>query len=373
MPLKICFLDANPLDYQVASPESIPLGGSQSALCYLARALAARGHQVSVLNQTSQPGRHLGVECLNYHGLGPAFWHERDFELVVCLNDYQPLLDLPAGLKARCVFWNQHNLEVEKMDQLSGVVDRLDQVVYVSAWQQLSYQEAYGVPPGIVCPNACPPFYQPLPSVPAGYLAARPGPLTLAYTSTPNRGLSILLAIFPGLRQLFPGLKLKVFSSLKVYQMPAATDAEFSDLYAESATLPGSEYHGSVPQRELAAALRGVHILAYPNVYPETSCIAVIEAMAAGCQIVTSDRGALPETTAGYASLVPFSPDIKDFGVRFFDTLCTALRQWQTQPEAMAAKLQAQSRYTLEIHNWNRQAENWEEMAFRLMAGSSEQ
>lgn len=48
--LRIVFLDPIEWDYVIDTPRVRPLGGSQSALCYLAEELAKRGHAVALYN-----------------------------------------------------------------------------------------------------------------------------------------------------------------------------------------------------------------------------------------------------------------------------------------------------------------------------------
>src|SRR5262245_21642903 len=64
-PLSMRLLLVDPIDwdYNLESVYQRPLGGSQSAFCYLAEALAHRGHQVTFLTNTSQPGLYRGVGC----------------------------------------------------------------------------------------------------------------------------------------------------------------------------------------------------------------------------------------------------------------------------------------------------------------------
>src|ERR1700752_3032210 len=63
--VRIAFLDSQKLDYTADTPYRQPLGGSQSALCYLAAELARLGHEVVVLNATTTPGQYRGVQFCN--------------------------------------------------------------------------------------------------------------------------------------------------------------------------------------------------------------------------------------------------------------------------------------------------------------------
>jgi glycosyltransferase involved in cell wall biosynthesis len=48
-------------------------------------------------------------------------------------------------------------------------------------------------------------------------------------------------------------------------------------------------------------AVKQAHVFVYPSVYMETSCMAIQEALMAGCLAITDNFGALPETCAEWA------------------------------------------------------------------------
>lgn len=363
--LNWCFLDAGALDYRVDSVQRIPLGGSQSALCYLAPALAAQGQRVSLVSRTSQPGRVLGVDCFSLDALPADFWGQ-GFDLLVSLNESRPLWELPgiAAYQGLRLFWNQHSPWTPGVDRLAAALSGpggIDGVVFVSEWQRQAYQAMFALPPERcqMLRNAAPPWYPPLDEGLEAFLARRPPPLTLAYTSTPGRGLGVLLAIFPALRALMPTLRLEVYSSLEVYQ--GEETPLYLSYYEECRRLEGVSYFGSIPQPELAQRLARVQVLAYPNTFPETSCVALIEALAAGCQIVTSDLAVLPETAGGYAFLAPFSQDPQAFTFAYFETLRAALERWR-DPAALVPQLQAQARWARDFYSWELRAREWVEM-----------
>jgi tetratricopeptide (TPR) repeat protein len=148
---------------------------------------------------------------------------------------------------------------------------------------------------------------------------------------------------------------------MKVYQVGEAEDeSEYGRLYRQCQEMEGVEYVGSIPQSELACELQSILVLAYPNTFAETSCIAVMEAMASGCWIVTSDLGALPETTAGFARLIPIEEDWEVYKERFVEEIVRVLRAYTALDTTNTeTHLRRQVEYVNHEYNWSNQSQKW--------------
>jgi glycosyltransferase involved in cell wall biosynthesis len=354
---RLAFLDRIAWDYRVDTPEQRPLGGSQSALCYLARALARLGHDVRTVTMTRSPARIDGVDCLSGESGYAAF---AGADAVIVLNDPDPELALALrrvlSPQALLVLWTQHDVDQPAIAAFADLETRRcwDRIVFVSDWQSRAWRRRFGPEPeGIVLGNAMAPSFETLFAENEPVLALKREP-RLIYTSTPFRGLEVLLAAFPLIRASVPEARLSVYSSLAVYQVDEARDGH-GDLYRRCRELPGIDYSGQVAQPELARALKGALCFAYPSTFPETFCTSALEAMAAGCLAILGDLGALAETSQGLAELVPVSSDPGDYASAFAERVVPFL----IAPEALAERLDRQRRLLLANSTWQARAEAW--------------
>jgi glycosyltransferase involved in cell wall biosynthesis len=302
--------------------------GMQSAACYLAAALAARGDDVTFLNHTREPGRWFGVNCVNWNDdramerLGGERLGGQSFDAVISLTaNPLPFRDL-FGPDTRLLLWTGHADDQPPVQVLAhGEIEHLwDGFVFVSEWQRERFIERFGLDRNrtVVLRNAIAPgFENQFASAAELAVKKRTDPVRLAYTSTPYRGLQLLMSTFPLLDR---PARLEVYSSMATYT-GGNTDAPYTALYDTCRNTPGTDYIGAIPQPDLARALKKVGVLAYPNTFAETGCIAVMEAMASGCAIVTSDLAALPETTEGFATLIPVSDDWYSYAQGFLSAL----------------------------------------------------
>ena len=80
-------------------------------------------------------------------------------------------------------------------------------------------------------------------------------------------------------------------------------------------------YKGYAMNKAVHKAVQQAHILAYPSIFEETSCLAAIEAGAAGCKIVTTDYGALKETCGDWASYIEFTPNRRELVQNYAELL----------------------------------------------------
>jgi protein O-GlcNAc transferase len=383
--MKIGFLDTYTWDYNIETPYREPLGGTQSAICYLAEALAAQGNEVFLLNNTSESGISRGVDCRRRVGDKSNLELLRSLDFLVIVNvvgkalEVKPLL----GEKTQLILWIHNEpgfifLEKFKNEQ---EINACDAFVFVSDWQREQFQRRFGIDSNRSCVlrNAIAPCFANIFPDNLSILSHKSRPPILAYTSTPFRGLDILLKVFPEIRQAVPGTRLKVFSSMKVHQIDDHDNKLFfGQLYRQCQETEGVEYVGSVPQPELVRQLRSVAVLAYPNTYLETSSIAVMEAMASGCRIVTSELAALPETTAGFARLVSMSgvenfasitnwkragkPDWEGYTRRFLEAVVGVLNESTDAGGATAENhLRQQVEYINRGCTWSVRSRQWVE------------
>lgn len=180
---------------------------------------------------------------------------------------------------------------------------RFSKIIFVSEWQRQQYQQYFGIPfeQSVVLKNSI----IPLPMQPK----TKDGTIRLIYHTTPHRGLEILIPTFLQLYEKYGNkISLDVYSSFKIYGWDER-DEPYQILFDTCQQHPGCTYHGTVSNEQVRKALLNSHIFAFPSIWQETSCIAAIEALSAGCEIVTSNLGALPETLNGFGTIYPYNAD----------------------------------------------------------------
>jgi glycosyltransferase involved in cell wall biosynthesis len=176
--------------------------------------------------------------------------------------------------------------------------------------------------------------------------------------------LTVLLGVFPRIRDMFPGTTLDVFSSLAVYQV-AAKDDPFAQLAQYVRDMPGVTLRGSIPQRDLAMELARADFLAYPSIFAETGCIAAMEAVAAGLEIVSSRLGALPEATMGFGKLAAIDPvALGDdaFVRRYLEILAAAIDARKREPAKWRGERAHAAKAMRDEGTWTRRALEWERL-----------
>lgn len=361
--MRIAFIDLIAWDYTPLTPLEQPLGGSQSAGIYLARELAARGHAVTFFNNTTRPGLYAGIDCPGMAGGIAVDRINNGFDVAVVMNSASGLRFRSAGVTVPMALWSQHATDQAAVKALETPEERRawDRFFLVSQWQAETYAATFGIRPEriTVLRNAVSPPFQALTRRAPPFFRTGAPPL-LAYTSTPFRGLVALLTAFPSIRTAVPDCRVRVYSSMGVYQVSGDAD-DYRVLYDLTRALPGSEYVGSLPQAALAEALAETDILAYPNTFAETSCISVMEAMAAGCLVVTSKLGALPETTAGFGIMMDAFKDGVVMAREFTKVLVGAIRTAREQPDQFEDRLRRQQAYARTAYNWASRAQEWEQ------------
>jgi glycosyltransferase involved in cell wall biosynthesis len=201
------------------------------------------------------------------------------------------------------VLWQHLSYDQENVAMLQDInfVKKLDAIVFVSHWQHEQFRKRFPLDDTqcYVIQNAVEEFPQ---------FIEKPEKLKLIYTSTPWRGLHVLIEV---LKRLNRDVDVEVYSGTSIYgsAFKSQIGDRFEHLYRTLNQL-GAKHIEYAPNSEVRKAVQTAHILAYPSVFEETSCLSAIEALAAGCKVVTTNYGALYETCGVWADYVPVSSNL---------------------------------------------------------------
>jgi len=232
-------------------------------------------------------------------------------------------------------------------------VDSIDYFIYVSHWQYNRFREIYKIPEykSFVIKNATHAFDI--------VEKQKDNKIKLLYTSTPWRGLAVLIKSIEILNKTREDFEVDIYSSTKIYgsKFDENEKDKFEVLFDKCKNTPNVNYLGYADNDSVRAAVQKAHIYAYPSIFEETSCLAVIEAMSAGCHVVTTNYGALPETCGEFATMIEFDSSGQNLIERYAETLNSVIDNYKNN--LYKDDLEMQIKYYNKNYSWETRIQEW--------------
>lgn len=206
-----------------------------------------------------------------------------------------------------------------------GGWDKFNHFVFVSAWQRDQYVVRYGIPYSkcSVINNAVEKKYDPR--------EKDIETIRFIYHTTPHRGLELLVPVFEALCKQHDNIHLDVYSGFEIYGWEQRNEA-YKGLFERINQHDKMTHHGVVSNEEVLEALDKSHIFLYPNVWKETSCIALIEAIKSQVICIHPNYGALPETASNATIMYDWNEDVNAHANFSFAVANQILNQMKQDP-----------------------------------------
>ena len=257
------------------------------------------------------------------------------------------------------VLWMHHFVNQKEAQNLGSkdFVDKLDWIVFNSHWNFEKHVYQFKIPESksIVIRNAIEKIsFKEKPS----------DKISLIYHTTPWRGLKILLKVFKNLN--LENVELNVCSSTIIYgkKFDAILGKKYEKLFNECKNTKNVNYFGFLKNDKIIEKLKKVHIFAHPSIWAETSCIAAIEALAAGCEVVTTNLGALSETCSPFGKIINFEKRPEDLEIKYSEALLDSIKNfWSDETQK---KLKSQREIINNTYSWDARCAEWKNFFHKI-------
>ena len=253
------------------------------------------------------------------------------------------------------ILWMQHFVNQEEAKNLSSktYVDKLDFIVFNSHWNFEKFVYQFKVPENkcVVIKNAIEKIeHEEKPK----------DKINLIYHTTPWRGLALLLKVFNNLN--IENIELNVCSSTTIYgkKFHDIYGKKYEDLFNECQNTKNVNYLGFLPNEKIIKLLKKMHIYSYPSIWTETSCISAIESMGAGCEVVTTNLGALYETCSPFGTFVGFDRNFNNLEKKYNKLLYKSIKNYWSDKNQEKLKLQRETINS--TYSWDLRSNEWKNL-----------
>ena len=250
------------------------------------------------------------------------------------------------------ILWMHHLVNQKEAQNLSSkdFVQKLDYIVFNSNWNSENHIYQFKIPKNksVVIKNAIEKI---------DFEEKPKDKINLIYHTTPWRGLALLLNVFKNLN--LKNVELNVCSSTIIYgkKFDSVLGKTYESIFNECKNTKNVNYFGFLDNKKIIQMLKKMHIFSHPSIWPETSCIAAIESMAAGCEVVTTNLGALSETCSSFGTFVNFDRNFDNLEKKYSEVLLNSIKNfWSDENQN---KLKLQSKTINATYSWNVRSVEW--------------
>jgi len=229
---------------------------------------------------------------------------------------------------------------------------KYDWYVFNSHWSAEKFRMMFNLPP-----HKCAVIKNAIEHFPGRAVYQKGQKLKLIYTSTPWRGLSVLLGAMQLIKN--PLIELDVYSSTQSYgdAFKDKNDDMYKPLYDQAKKLPNVNYIGYASNEDIMKKMSEYHIFAYPNIWEETSCMSAIEALGSGLHGIVTNYGALFETCSEWPTYVQYDTNYRNLSKCFAYAIEGITDQLHTK--GMQNLLDAQVSFYNKFYKWENRKHEW--------------
>ncbi|MDB4330333.1 glycosyltransferase [bacterium] len=295
------YWDETSLNSSIQDGKPSGIGGSETQAILLCRELSKLGYKVKLFNKCKENHMDSGgydVEYIPFQDF-PKYSQRVKYNHFVA-SRYLDCFDVPFDSDHTVAMIHDVFLIQGGRDQKDVKLDKIDKYFSLSHQHKDFVSEYHSIPKDkiLVTSNGLD-FSRFKPSI-----EIKRDHHKLIYSSSPDRGLELLLDLFPRLDEK---AHLHIYYGFENFR-----DQEYIDKILKKIGNLNKEkdrvfYHGRIGQDQLANEFKESAIWAYPSWFEETFCITALEAMAGGSVVLSSDFWGLSDTVKEGGILLPLN------------------------------------------------------------------